>query len=376
MRILYVANRAEVFSGGQRSLLELLWGLDRSRFEPIVLCPGEGELAKRIRAMDMKVHIWQMPTARSLNIAMMLKKIRELRSIIKEQRADIVHPNGSRAQFYASLAVKKTGARLIWHIRESIRDFYFYDWFLGRSAERIICVSRSVQKERFGRYPGFHSKIRVIYNGVDIHKFVRDDRGRRSIRENLNIGDDNALLGIIALLIPRKGHPVLFKALKLLIEKHPKLRLIVLGKTVDRVYTGRLKKMIQEMKMREKVFFVENNDDIKTVLSALDIFVLPSRKEGFSRVLLEAMACSVPIVASDIGGNNEAIVDGESGFLITYGDIPRLAEAIERLISDTGNARRIGKNARKRVKEKFSIEKHVSSVQKLYEEVKGQQRCV
>ncbi|MFQ5952356.1 MAG: glycosyltransferase family 4 protein, partial [Candidatus Omnitrophota bacterium] len=310
MRILFIANRPDIFSGGQISLLELLSRVDRSRFEPILLCPGEGSLAEKAKAMGITVHLWEMPTARTLNIIRTAQKINELRSIIRKCSADIVHTNGSRAQFYASLAVKGTKALLIWHVRESVRDILLYDRFLAGSADRIICVSQTVKDKRFGHYPGISSKIDVIYNGADTHEFVMDEQKRKTVRKELGIGSDKTLLGIIGLLVPLKGHLFLFKAMKKVIEKYPDVRLLVMGKAVDEPYAAELKEEAWEMEEEKNVIFLEPSDDIKAVLSALDIFILPSRREGFSRVLLEAMACSLPVIATDVSGNNEAIVDG------------------------------------------------------------------
>lgn len=366
MRILFIANKTDVFSGGQISLLELLRRLDRSRFDPFVLCPGEGELAEKVRHMDMKVEVLKMPTAKTINIKRLMRTKKALRSIIRQYDVDIVHTNGSRAQFYASLAVKHTRANLLWHVRESIKDIPVYDRFLARSANRIVCVSQAVKRSRFGGYPKLEPKIDVIYNGVDTLKFSRDERIRMSLRDELGIGDGKVLLGIVGLLVPLKGHPFLFESLRLLVEEYPDMRLLVLGKSIDERYAARLKHMTVEMGIQKNVIFGGARDDMKAVFSALDIFILPSQREGFSRVLLEAMACSLPIIATDVSGNSEAIVDGESGLLVPYGKVERLAEAIAHLVKDSRKAGRLGENARKRAEELFSIEKHVSRMQELY----------
>ncbi len=376
MKILYAANRAEIFSGGQISLLELLSGLNRSCFEPLVLCPGEGEMASRIRDMGIDVRLWDMPAARSAGIAGIRKKIRELRSIIRECGADIVHTNGSRAQFYASVAVKNTGTSLIWHVREAKRDSLFYDWFLAKAADRIVCVSEAVKNRRFGRFSYFLRKTRVVYNGVDIRKFLRDEEGRKSVRDELGVGEKQVLAGVVGILIPRKGHDFLLKGLSRAAKRYHGIKLFVIGKSVDSAYAERLKTMARDFRITDKVVFSGSREDIGSVLSALDMFILPSRSEGFSRGLLEAMACSLPIITTDVEGNNEAIVDGESGILVPYGDVDGLASAMGRCAEDTDSAKRMGRNARKRVEECFTVERHVSRMQELYEELKkGRRRC-
>lgn len=366
MRILFIANKADVFSGGQISLLELLPRLDRSRFSPLVLCPGEGELAEKARKMDLTAHVVNMPTARTINIKRLFQTVKEIRSIIKKYDINVVHTNGSRAQFYASLSVKHTQASLLWHVRESIRDLPLYDWYLAKSADRIVCVSESVKKERFHRYRRLQSKVDVIYNGVDTYKFSRDDSLRKVVREELGLKDDSVLLGIIGLLVPLKGHPFLFEALKPVVEENSDLRLLVLGKSIDEQYTSRIKDMVRKMGIWKNVIFEGPRGDIKAVLSALDIFILPSQREGFSRVLLEAMACSLPIIATDVSGNSEAVVHGESGLLVPYENVGRLTESIAHFIKKPDRAKQMGENARRRAEELFSIDRHASQIQDLY----------
>jgi len=205
---------------------------------------------------------------------------------------------------------------------------------------------------------------------VDINKFTRDEGERRAVRDELGIRDDQNLLGIIGLLVPLKGHLFLFEALRTVIEAHPELRLLVLGTSVDDRYATKLKDRAKQIGIWKNIIFQDSREDISSILFALDIFVLPSQREGFSRVLLEAMSCSLPIIATDVSGNNEAVVDGETGLLVPYGNVNKLAKAIDHSIARTEDSRLMGKNARKRVEELFSIERHVSQMEELYRKIK------
>jgi L-malate glycosyltransferase len=373
MKIIFIANRAEVFSGGQISLLELLYGLDRGRYTPVVLCPGEGGMAERVRSMGIPVLLWKMPAAKTVNIFRVMSKARQLKGIIEKSGADIVHTNGVRAQFYAALAVRGTGARIVWHVRESCRDILPYEMFLSSRADRIICVSKSSGEERFRGFPSINPKLRVVYNGVNTERFKRDIDKRGAARKELEVDDGIMLAGIIGLLVPRKGHIVLFKALAKVAEKYPFLRLIVTGRG-DCAYSRKLKELVRELDIEGKVIFTGPRDDINAFLSAMDIFILPSAHEGFSRVLLEAMACSLPVICSDVSGNNEAVIGGLSGILVPFGDVNTLAAAMEEVISSPEKAARLGANARKRAIENFSIQQHVSEVQKVYDELGGAEK--
>ena len=172
LTILFASNTASLFSGGQISLLELLARLDRKFFRPLVLCPGRGILSQRIKEMDIPLIIWDMPPARTFHIRRIQKKAQELRGIFKKYQPDIVHTDGSRIQLYASLGIRGTQAKLLWHVRESVRDLPVYDGFLAHASNKILCVSHSVKKKRFGWCSWIYPKIEVIYNGVDLQKFT------------------------------------------------------------------------------------------------------------------------------------------------------------------------------------------------------------
>jgi glycosyltransferase involved in cell wall biosynthesis len=371
MKILFIANRSEIFSGGQISLLEILSNIDRAKFEPVVLCPGEGEITEKVRAMGITALVWDMPTARTFNIFDINERVSKLRSIIRAQGVDIVHTNGSRAQFYAALAKKGTGVKLVWHLRESTPDIFLYDWFISKAADRIICVSEGTKEQRIShKLPIFDKKTVVLYNGVDTERFKKDPKARESVRNQLGAKRDDVLLGLIGLLIPRKGHQILLKALSVLVGDHPQIKLLIMGRSVDEAYTERIRTMANQLGLGAHVVLSEPREDIVPVLSALDVFVLPSQGEGFSRALIEAMSVSLPVIASDISGNNEAIIQDKTGFLVPYGDVYLLAEDIQKLIKNRQKSINMGESARKRVEDLFSIKRHVIELQNVYEKLK------
>ncbi|MDP8299350.1 MAG: glycosyltransferase family 4 protein [Candidatus Tantalella remota] len=371
MKILYMTNRAEFFSGGQISLIELLARLDRERFEPVMLCPGEGEMAERARSMGVEVVLWEMSSARSFNLKKLFKKSRELREIIRSSGADIVHTNGSRAQLYASLAVKGIKARLIWHVRESVRDIGLYDRFLAARSDRILCVSEAARKVRFGRHSREDKKVKVIYNGVDTQKYGTDRSAAPGIRRELDIPELSPVIGMIGLMVPLKDHPLLFRAVRDVRVQFPQVKVLVVGRAIEEQYYKALKSKVSSYGIDDNIIFTGQREDVGGLLSVLDVFVLPSVREGFSRSLIEAMSCALPIVATDVGGNPEAVAEGETGLLVKSGDKRALVTAIMYYLTNPGKAREMGLRARDRVIEKFSIERHMSEVQKLYEELAG-----
>ena len=369
MKILYIANRPDVFSGGEISLLELISRIDRRRFEPVLLCPGEGSFAERARSAGIVTEIRGLPSMRTLDLPGVFRAAGKIRDVIREHAIDIVHTNGMRAQFYASLAVKGTGSSLLWHVRESARDWPLYESYLAGRADFIVCVSEGVRQAHFSGNERLLAKSRVIYNGVDTKTFSRDPEAGKRIRAELGVSDTQQLIGTMGLFIPRKGQDVLLKAFKRLAGTHPGVRLLMAGKVVDDAYFKSLKALSDGLGLGKSVLFAEPRPDVRDVLSALDVFVLPSSREGFSRVLLEAMACALPVVASDVAGNNEAVAEGETGFLVPFGDDIRLEEALEKILSNKKRAIDMGRKARERVERAFTIQKCVDLTEALYLEI-------
>lgn len=370
MKILYIANRPDVFSGGERSLLELISRIDRARFEPVLLCPGDGGFADKAHSMGIITEICDLPSMRTIDLLRIFKTAGEVREIIRRYAVDVVHTNGMRAQFYASLAVKGTKSVLLWHVRESARDWPLYENFLARSADSIVCVSEGVKRAHFRRDDKLLKKARVIYNGVDTRVFSPDLEARKRIRAELGIKDTGQLIGMTGLFVPLKGQNVLLKAFKRLSGAYPDARLLMAGSVIDRSYFEGLQAAAGDMGIEGKVIFSGQRSDMKDVLSAMDIFVLPSSREGFSRALLEAMACALPVVASDVSGNNEAVTEGETGLLVPFGDEARLAEALAKLLADPQKRKEMGGRSRERVEGAFSIESYISAFESLYPEIR------
>jgi glycosyltransferase involved in cell wall biosynthesis len=141
------------------------------------------------------------------------------------------------------------------------------------------------------------------------------------------------------------------------------------GKGTDE-YMEKLKREAHNLQLEEKIIFTGFRNDIPKIMSAMDVFVLATfYEEGLSRVILEAMAAGIPVIASAIGGNPEVVMHGENGMLVQTGNAELLAKAILKISSDAEMLKQMGKKARKHVASKFSIEENVNKIQNVYEEI-------
>jgi glycosyltransferase involved in cell wall biosynthesis len=369
MRILYIANRIDVAGGGQVSLIELVRSLDRSRFEPVVLCPGEGDLSRALSETGTEVLFREMPSLKTWRAGRIFSAVGKLRRTIRRVDADIVHTNGSRAQLYAFFASGGLRAKLVWHVRVSFREPFLYDSFLFGGADRVICASRGVVSAKFPFSAGGPDKLRVIYNGVDTDLYGPDMGLRERSRREFGFPDGRPLLGSAGMIVDNKRFDVLIDAFARIRNECGDMCLLIAGEERDPELSARLRKMTSRYGITDRVFFLGGYKDMPGFLSSLDLFVLPSAREGFSRVLLEAMSCGLPVITTDVPGNNEAVEDGVTGTLVPPDDPRRLALAIKEMAGDKEMMSRTGEAAREHVKKSFSIQKHTREVQELYDEL-------
>jgi glycosyltransferase involved in cell wall biosynthesis len=206
-------------------------------------------------------------------------------------------------------------------------------------------------------------KLGLIYNGVEFGRASSDARSR--IRSSLGIAADDLVFIIVANLIPYKGHRDLIEAFVRVASRLPAVwRLLIVGR--DDGIGADLAALAQSGRIAANVLFLGARDDVSDLLAASDVNLLSSHQEGFSNTVLEGMAAQLPSVVTDVGGNSEAILDGQCGLVVPPHQPDRLASAIERLARDRTLQLAMGKNALVRARENFSIEACVARYRELY----------
>jgi glycosyltransferase involved in cell wall biosynthesis len=298
--------------------------------------------------------------------------IRKLAKILVEKKVGIIHANGSRACLSGGLAGKMLEVPGVWHVRETIKDLYPYDGLLGLLSGSIICVSQGVKIKRFSRFGrSINNKIHVVYNGVDTNRFYETDTQRNKTRNGLKITDKEILFGMIGSIVPLKGQDFFLEGLARAIKSKPDLPLktVIVGRVLDPGYQEKLRRFVSREGLSDIVIFQNYREKISEIYSALDVFVLSSEREGFSRSLLEAMSSNLPVLATKIEEVEEAVVDGENGILVNRHDVDELAAAIIELAQNDTMRQRMGQLGRKRVVEEFDLSAHVKAVQDLYSNI-------
>jgi glycosyltransferase involved in cell wall biosynthesis len=235
---------------------------------------------------------------------------------------------------------------------------------LHRSVTAMLGNSRSVVRQLCEEEAVPSARVGLIYNGVDVSRFCVPE-SRPTVRSALGLSAETVVLSMVGNLIPYKGHQDLLEALAL---ASPALlqdwRLLVIGR--DDGIGQQLQAQAAALGLDDKIVFLGPRADVPELLQASDVGLLCSHQEGFSNAILEGMAAGLPMVVTDVGGNAEAVLDGETGIVVPPRDPGALAQAITRLVNDSAARQTLGSAARERAIAQFSIEQCVSRYDEFY----------
>jgi glycosyltransferase involved in cell wall biosynthesis len=365
-RILLVIDNLE-FGGGERGFLQLSSRL-RDRFEFFVASTPGGTFQQTIEELG----IGFVPLDVSRRIS--LKPIRQIRDFVRANKIDIIHSQGARVDFFARMAgrlglVPATVSTVqmpveMFDVSWPKRFIYtMFDRLSRRFVDRFIVVSQALKEHlvRKQKIPG--DKISIIYNGVELDLFKQKAQEEINIKNDFNIPVDSPLIGTVGRLAWQKGFEYLIEAAPMVLESFPQARFLIVGE-------GQLKNDLiaqaRRLHVQNNLLFTGFLGNIQTILADLEIFVLPSLREGFPMIILEAMAMSKPIVATQIQGVVEQLSDGKEGILVPPRNPEALASAILRLIHHREFSARLGAAARIKVEKCFSVEKMVRETEEVY----------
>ncbi|HEV8539745.1 MAG TPA: glycosyltransferase family 4 protein [Nitrospiraceae bacterium] len=356
--ILMVANFADRVGGGEESLLGLVRSLDRRRLMPHVVVPAEGEMASLLRGMDVPVAILPMPAVRPWTLPAGWRCMTRFQALLASWKIRLVHAHGSRGALYAALSAKGRGVPVIWHVRIVDRDPWL-DGLLLRLSSAVIVNSQATAR-RFAGRAGAAQKVHVIYNGVDLRHFSPGPPDPH-VRQRLGVPADHPIVLFAGRLEQGKG-PDLFLEAAAHIQKHlPAAYFVMAGE-------GPLRSELEARATegRLPLRFVGYQTEVLPLLRLSSAVVVPSRQEAFGRILIEAMAAQVPVIATRVGGIPEVCLDRKTGLLVPAEDPGALAAAVLETLSDRAETRRRVKAAAELVRSVFSLEEHAARTRKLY----------
>ncbi|HRP06992.1 MAG TPA: glycosyltransferase [Gemmatimonadales bacterium] len=344
--------------GGQEMvILSLVEHIDRSKFRPVVMALHEsGPVGAKIQSLGVEVETVGVPGLTGIPL------VRRLAARLEARKVDVLHTHNPAPHQHGAAARLVTRIPGLVHTKHGRNNFAtrtrrWAEQLAGRLTDVVVAVSHDSAEvaRRIDRVP--RHKLRVIHNGIAVDRLPRATVGR---------GGRPPRAVHVARLNRIKDQPTLLRAVRRVVDAIPEFRLDVVG---DGPMDPIVRSLAAELGIEHAVSFNGMQDDIRPWLADADVFVLSSLSEGVSITLLEAMAAGLPAIATDVGGNREVVVSGETGLLVPPGNPELLAAAMIELLRDPLRAALLGAHGRERVATEFNIDRTVAEYEAIYIEL-------
>jgi lipopolysaccharide heptosyltransferase II len=354
MNILQILPALNV-GGVETGTLDLAKYLVRLSHKAVVVSSG-GELVRELEASGA-IH-YQLPVHKK-SVFMIFKMIPLVSEIIKKEEIDIVHARSRVPAWIAYFATRKTNAVFVTTCHGYYKKHPF-SYVMGW-AKRVIVLSNVIARHMIDDFGVPYERIRLVPRSVDLEKFKYADPDKKK-RAEFNVG-------IIGRITPIKGHLHFIKAMAKVARVIPRLKIWIVGDAPPsrEAYKEQLQVLVRRLGLWHCTEFLGTQRDIPAILSHLDLLVLATTThEAFGRVIVEAQAAGVPVVATEVGGVVDIIENKKTGLLVPPADPANMAEAIIKIFKDPELARNLSENAYKKVKEKYNVELMVKNTLDVY----------
>lgn len=358
MKVLHVETGLHLYGGAQQ-VAYLLRGLAQRGVDNVLVCPPGAAIGQHFAGSA--VTVIETPCSGDADIGFIFRLAR----IIREQRPDIVHLHSRRgADVLGGLAARRAGVPAVLSRRVDNAEPRWLVRLKYALYARVICISQGIAEVLRAEGVG-DDKLRTVRSAVDAAPWTQPE-SRAAFCAEFGVDEDALLIGVVAQLIERKGHRLLFEALAQRATRD-KLALVVFGQ-------GPLRETL-EAQARElglPVRFAGFRRDLPRWIGCLDLLVHPALMEGLGVSLLQASAAGVPIIASRAGGMPEAVRDQINGRLVPPGSVQHLRDTLDELIADNEQRRRLGAAGPRLIATEFSVEVMVEGNRAIYKEITGE----
>ena len=383
-----------MLGGGEIALLNLLRHLSHESYQPVVLLFMDGPLAWRLREAGVETHILPLSPnvihaskdalggkslTRVRDIFDVFRHVGKVAGFIRAHRIDLIHTNSLKADIIGGLAARLAGRPVIWHIRDRIANDYLprsvvvlFRWLCGVIPHYVLANSLGTLRTvvRSDR-----ANAMAVPSGVDLRgrvHLVHDGTQAAASITVIGSANKDPLIGLVGRLTPWKGQHVFLRAAARIAEKYPDARFQIIGAALfsEHEYESQIRNLARELGLENRVEFTGFRENVPELIAQLTILVHASTTgEPFGQVVIEGMAASKPVVATNGGGIPEIVIDGVTGLLVRMGDSEAMADAILRLLADPNRAMEMGRLGRQRVVANFTIERTASQVAEIYAKI-------
>jgi len=375
LRILYT-HSSSLIGGGNKVLLRLLDRLDRNRFEPFSVVPEHGPLESELKDRKIPYLVLDL-RPRSCNLLSTATILTRLRWYIIRHGIDILHANDPFTYRLASVATKGSNNCMarICHLHHPEMSSQSIRWSFARQPNLVLTPTKFV-RDQVCDWMGVKdtSFVHVVGNPVDVEWFS-PPLIVEEVRRRVGIDVVGPHVTIIGALAPHKGHDCFFRMASILLQSIPTVTFHVIGsaQTGDKEWAAQLRQMVHDLNIANSVRFwgFLPDEQVRDVLCASDLFVLPTKVEGFCLAVAEAQACGVPVLTSAIQPLDEVVKDGETGWLLPQGDFQEFARRALELLTMSIKRRSFAAAARRFVMHNFSQAVFAERIMGHYEAISG-----
>lgn len=381
--IAYVDHAVEV-GGAEKSLCELIAHLDHERFRPVILHPPGAEWTRYAEGAGAELRPTVPLTglyaakrtelgggamAGARRVMSGFTPVARLWREFGRVRPALVHTNSAKMHLLAGTAARLRRLPLVWHMRDLLTEPGARAW-LERAVRRLRPEVIAISKAVAAQFEGLPCRVHIIPNGIPLDRFLPGP-APDGLREQLGLPEDAPVAVIVGRLTPWKGHQTLLRAWREVVANVPQARLLIVGEVAfwEESYAGDLRALADDLGIAESVHWSGFREDVPDLLRLANLLVLASTDEPFGRVLIEAMAIGLPVVATASGGVPEIVIDGETGLLVPPGEPGALGDAIATLLANPLQATEMGAAGRRRALERFDVRRVAREVGQVYEEI-------
>lgn len=357
--ILYLSHYRSIIGGGERQLLYLTANLDKTRFQPIVVCPNEGPYVHQLRRAKVSTSVMKLPPWRK-TVSLLTRHLAVIRltDLAKKHNIQLIHSADSWLNPYANRIKRRLDIPVVSHVPNLLTPEQVHKYEC-EFMDRFISISEQGKKPLADA--GISSqKIEVVTNCVDLSMFKPDSIQSRS-------DSDLFVVGIVGRIEPFKRQKSFIEIARQVNQQCDNVRFHIIGSSPDtnrhRIYENEVRRSVLDYKLQDVVYFMGHRNDMPKAMTELDLLVTLSA----GSVIAEAMACGKPVIGTTIGSTADMIVDGETGYILPEDAIDLISGKIIHLVRNLDNCRQIGNTARKHAERNFSIEKYVQRIQAIYE---------
>ena len=366
MNILQIVPEMKV-GGVERGTYDMAVAFAKRGHKSVVVSNG-GELADKFWGSGV-VH-YKLPVHEK-NPLILWQMVRQVKKLIQKEKIDIVHARSRVPAWVGFWATRKSSAQFL----TTCHGYYsnhFFSQVMGWG-KFVIVISHAVARRMIEEFHVPHARIRLIPRGVDLSQFPYQCEAKPLL------GKKEITIGIIGRITPLKGHGDFLKAISKVVQEIPNLRVWIVGEALKEKerYLAYLQQLVRRLGLTSQVEFLGHQSDIPAILRQLDLLVLTTTTpEAFGRVLIEAQAVGVPVIATRVGGVVDVVEDEKTGLLVPPSDPLILSSAILKILKNPELTRQMVQTARKRVEQDFSLERLTEQTLAVYHQAMNQQRIL